>query len=185
MTFWTIGHSNQPLANFLANLAAAEISVVADLRTFPQSTYANWFNAAALGPALKGAQIAYVPMGEQLGGRPQDSALYEADGRVSYQRMAQTPAVQAGLNRLKTGLETGHRIVLLCTEEDPLGCHRFLLVSRLLEAEGFEILHLRADGRVQTSDEVQAALAGYPARKRDELQVAWETWLSVHPIKKY
>jgi uncharacterized protein (DUF488 family) len=184
MTFWTIGHSNQPLTNFLANLAAADISVVTDLRTFPQSTYANWFNAAALGPALKAAQIAYVPMGEQLGGRPREAALYEPDGRVSYQRMAVTSAVQAGLARLKTGLESGHRIALLCTEENPLGCHRFLLVSRLLEAEGFSLLHLRADGRVQTTAEVQVELAGYPARKRTELQVAWDTWLSVHPIKR-
>jgi uncharacterized protein (DUF488 family) len=43
---------------------------------------------------------------------------------------------------------------MMCSEEDPSGCHRRLLVARVLASRGAQVLHIRADGRLQTEAEV-------------------------------
>lgn len=54
------------------------------------------------------------------------------------------------------------RVALMCAEKEPLECHRTLLVARVLVADGLEVLHILADGTVETHDEaMDRLLAGY------------------------
>ena len=53
-----------------------------------------------------------------------------------------------GIERLKRGAGE-HRIALMCAEREPLECHRTLLVARALDAEGFRISHIHADGSLE------------------------------------
>jgi len=55
-----------------------------------------------LSAALRVARVAYVPMPE-IGGRPDDPALYLPDGRLSYRFLVATPAWQSGIDRLVNG----------------------------------------------------------------------------------
>ncbi len=41
------------------------------------------------------------------------------------------------------------RIAIMCSERDPLDCHRTLLVARHLAEQGVEVLHILADGSVE------------------------------------
>src|SRR5262245_42676988 len=115
----TVGHSNHDLDTFLALLGGAGITALADVRSQPFSKRHPHFNGPDLAAALDRRGIAYVFLGDQLGGRSRSAGLYDADGRVDYERVRRTAAFRQGLERLRLGLEE-HTIALLCSEADPL-----------------------------------------------------------------
>jgi uncharacterized protein (DUF488 family) len=86
----TIGHSNSPADRFIELLQGAGVTVLADVRSVPFSRWCPWFSRQPLSDRLARETIAYLPMGDTLGGRPRDPRLYR-DGVVDYDAMAQTP----------------------------------------------------------------------------------------------
>ncbi len=113
----------------------------------PYSRFQPQFNRENLQAALKKQGIAYVYLGKELGARPTDESCYE-DGRVRYDRLAQTPAFRKGIERVCTGSEN-NRIALMCAEREPLECHRTLLVGRELVALGIDVVHIHSDGHLE------------------------------------
>jgi len=150
---FTVGHSNRPLEAFLDLLARQQIDLLVDVRSSPYSEYAGQFNRDVIQAALRSRLIRYLFLGDVLGGRPQQEEFYDERGFVLYDRVAQSPAFLAGIDRLLGQLPTC-RAVLLCGEEDPTHCHRRLLVGRVLQGLGVKLFHLRGDGRVQSEDQV-------------------------------
>lgn len=80
-------------------------------------------------------------------------------GMYSMGNVAESNAFRAGLARLEKGLRQSV-VAVLCAEEDPTGCHRRLLVSRVLAECGVTVQHIRRDGRLQMEDELQSAQLG-------------------------
>ncbi|MGO9197463.1 MAG: DUF488 family protein [Acidimicrobiales bacterium] len=144
----SIGHSNASLESVIELLKTNDVEVVADVRSYPRSRYVPHFDALALRHALGVQGIAYVAMGEQLGGRPRGDTFYDPEGHVRYDRLAEAESFTAGVDRLLTGARQ-YRIAMLCSEEDPAGCHRHLLIGVVLATKGVEVGHIRHDGRVQ------------------------------------
>jgi uncharacterized protein (DUF488 family) len=144
---FSIGHSNLAAERFTAMLHAAGADTVADVRSVPASRFCPWFSARNLAPLLAKDGMAYLGFGETLGGRPRDHSLY-CDGIVDYEAVARTPGFAAGLDRLIAEVER-HRLCLMCSERDPLDCHRCLLVSRALAARGLTIAHILHDGAIE------------------------------------
>ena len=136
------------------------------MRSTPASRRYPWFNQARLAPRLAAEGIAYVSLGEALGGRPRDPRLYREDGVADYAAMARTDEFRTGLDRVGEGARR-YRICLMCAEREPLDCHRCLLVARALALaeRGFAIGHVLADATIephgQTEDRL-LALAGAP-----------------------
>jgi uncharacterized protein (DUF488 family) len=154
-TIWTIGHSNHPLASFCDLLAQHRIDVVVDVRSSPYSRYASHFNREAIQGALVERAVQYVFLGDLLGGRVEDADFYDDEGRVLYDRVAESAGFRGGIERL-LGIADHGRVAILCGEEDPTDCHRRLLVGRVLGERGVQVVHLRGDGRAQTEAEVAA-----------------------------
>ena len=50
------------------------------------------------------------------------------------------------------------RPALLCAEEDPLTCHRTILVCRHLRNRVNSILHIRGDGSIETNEAFERRL---------------------------
>ncbi len=145
---WTIGHSNHPVEYFLDMLTAHHITAVADVRSNPYSIVAAQFNREEIQDALRKRRIYYVYLGEELGPRSPDPACYE-NKRVVYARLAATPAFAKGIERLKKGMQL-HRIALLCSEKDPILCHRMVLICRYLSRDpGLSIHHILEDGSIE------------------------------------
>jgi uncharacterized protein (DUF488 family) len=144
---FTIGHSNHPINRFLALVRDAGVTAIADVRSVPFSRRYPWFSAKSLPATLNDVGIAYVPLGDALGGRPGDPALF-CDGVANYESMAGTPIFRAGLERVTEGAKR-FRICLMCAEREPLDCHRCLLVGRALAARGLKIGHILADGTTE------------------------------------
>lgn len=145
---WTIGHSNHSLERFLGLLRANRIEAIADVRSWPQSRYAPWFDREPLARTLRQAGVSYVFLGNELGGRPHDLGLYDENGHVRYDAVAATDAFQTGIARLERGL-VRLRVAVMCAEENPRHCHRRLLVARVLHERRLSILHVRGDGAVE------------------------------------
>jgi uncharacterized protein (DUF488 family) len=143
----TIGHSNMAADRFLGLLKSAAVTTIADVRSVPFSRRFPWFSSRTLADRLHSHGIGYIAMGDTLGGRPADPALYR-DGIADYEAMAATPEFRDGLDRVAA--ETRHhRLCLMCSEREPLECHRCLLVGRALAERGVTIGHILADGSVE------------------------------------
>jgi uncharacterized protein (DUF488 family) len=152
-TIYSIGHSNLSIEAFIKLLGQHKVEVIVDTRSHPYSKHAPHFGQEPLSSAVRDAGMKYLFMGEELGGRPRDKRFYDADGRVLYGLVAETKPFQTGIERLRHGTEK-YRVALLCSEEDPTFCHRNLLIGRVLRTRGFDILHIRKNGILETDAEV-------------------------------
>jgi uncharacterized protein (DUF488 family) len=155
-TVWTVGHSTHTFERLLGLLRAPSITAVADVRTAPFSRHFPQFNKDALQAELRMAGIAYSFLGTELGGRPTGSQYY-CDGVADYERMARSPDFERGLQRILDGARK-YRIALMCSEHDPLDCHRCLLVGRALTARGALVKHILADGAISDHREIEERL---------------------------
>ena len=152
---FTIGHSNLALDDFLGLLRQHGVQAVADVRTVPRSRYVPHFNAGQLRGALARCDISYLPFGRELGGRPEGTGFYDAQGHVLYGRLAASPAFQQGIGRVLARAQT-QRVALLCSEEDPARCHRHVLIGRVLRERGVAMAHIRRDGHVEAEADLAA-----------------------------
>jgi uncharacterized protein (DUF488 family) len=154
---FTVGHSNHPPEHFLGLLRAQGITAVADVRSSPYSRRQPHFSRPQLEGALRREGIAYVFLGDLLGGRPADRSLYDPEGWADYEKVRATRDFARGLDRLGRGLGR-YTIALVCGEKDPLDCHRGLMIAPALVERGLSPVHLRGDGTVETTHELEARL---------------------------
>lgn len=154
---FTVGHSSLDFAEFIKLLKDAGVELLADARSRPHSSRFPQFSQPGFEKSLEADGIAYIFLGEELGGRPDDPAAYRADGRVDYQARRKSYAFRAGLERVMKELER-RTVGLMCAEEDPLECHRFLMICPELVALGIRPLHLRMGIRPETQEEVETRL---------------------------
>jgi uncharacterized protein (DUF488 family) len=144
---FSIGHSNIAADRFIALQRAAGVAVIADVRSTPVSRFCPWFSAKNLAPLLAEAGIGYSSYGGALGGRPSDPALYR-DGIADFEAMARQVDFQAGLDRLVAEAARS-RLCMMCSEREPLECHRCLLIARALAARGLTVGHILHDGGIE------------------------------------
>ena len=149
----SIGHSTHEITRFLALLHENVVKVVADVRSSPYSRYNPQFNRENLRRALLANGIRYEFFGEELGGRPDGDEFYDREGHVLYGRVAKTSGFNDGLSRLIKMAEHC-RVAIMCSEEDPAMCHRFLLVTRVAPSGRDGITHIRRDGSIQRTEDV-------------------------------
>jgi uncharacterized protein (DUF488 family) len=152
----TIGHSRHSWERFTALLEGAGVEAIADIRTVPRSRFSPQFNKDAMREALAARIIAYMFLGRELGGRPESPALY-TDGVADYEKMATSPEFRLGLERL-IDAAARRSVAAMCSEADPLDCHRCLLVGRALAGQGADVRHILASGDVVTHAEVEDRL---------------------------
>jgi len=145
---YTIGHSNHPIDRFIGLLSGAGIEALYDVRSKPFSRFSPQFNQKALAKSLQAAGIAYVWMGDSLGGRPDDPCCY-VDGKLSYDLQAKTPLFQSGLSRLRT--DSGIlKIAVMCAEKNPMDCHRKNSIAKNLP--DIDVVHILADGTLEPQE---------------------------------
>ena len=183
---FTIGHSSHPISRFLDLLKAHGIEAIADTRSYPKSKFAPQYDAEALRQSLLENGIEYIFLGKELGGRPDGVRYYDARGHVLYDRVAESDVFQKGLHRLQEKMQE-FRIALLCSEENPSVCHRRLLIARVLQERGTAVAHIRANGTVQTEEEMLAS-DSMEALRNPQLSLfehspdpEWKSILSVLP----
>ncbi len=171
---FTIGHSTRSLDLFLEILCKHHIEAIGDVRSHPYSERMPWFSTAPLRQALAEVGIRYVYLGEELGARRSESCCY-VGGRADYERIAETPTFRHGLDRLKNGLKH-YRIALMCSEKEPLDCHRTILVTRYAK-EFAEVFHILHDGSLESEAQFEERLMSLFADPGDDLFMSHEEQL--------
>jgi uncharacterized protein (DUF488 family) len=144
---FTIGHSNHEALHFCGLLKQHGIDVLVDVRSSPYSQYSPHFNRETIKEIVVPRGFQYVFLGEELGGRPVEPDCYDEEGHVLYSKLAQVPRFLQGVDRVEKGIQK-YRVAMMCSEEDPTVCHRFLLIGKVLADRGVPMLHIRGDGRL-------------------------------------
>jgi uncharacterized protein (DUF488 family) len=142
-TVFTIAHSNCDWQTLQRLLDRAEIGVVVDVRSNPVSRLAR-FNRAALKERLNAAGVGYLLFGLELGGRPRSGGIPD------YEKMAASRLFAEGVARVEE-MAARTRPALMCSEHEPLICHRCLLVGRRLAERGNNLGHILRDGSVEAN----------------------------------
>jgi uncharacterized protein (DUF488 family) len=147
----TIGHSTHEAAGFVNLLQRHRIEAVADVRRWPSSRRLPHFNAGALEAMLDADGIAYLGLGEQLGGRRRaapdsPNAGWRVAGFRAYADHMASPDFAEGLGRLER-LATERRTAVMCAEGVWWRCHRQLIADALL-VRGWRVLHVLPDARL-------------------------------------
>ncbi|MDB9481737.1 DUF488 domain-containing protein, partial [Dolichospermum circinale CS-537/05] len=88
-----------------------------------------------------------------LGARPRDRNCY-INGMARYDLIAATEAFKVGLNRLIQGSEK-YQISLMCAEQDPIVCHRAILICPHLKNAGLEIYHIHKNGDLESNEDLE------------------------------
>ena len=144
-TLFTVGHSNHSADYFGELLDAFGVTCVVDVRSTAASAYNPQFNKEPLAAFLKARGVTYLHFAAEFGARHTDPALWDADGRVDFEKVRQSDAFRTGVERLRKGLEGGYTISLMCSEAEPFDCHRFAMVSKYLAENGFDVQHILKD----------------------------------------
>jgi uncharacterized protein (DUF488 family) len=147
---FSIGHSNHDWLTFKRLLETADIGAVADVRSNPVSRLSH-FNRAPLKDRLNAVGIAYVFLGVELGGRP------KGDRIPDYDQMAASPLFAEGIAQVE-GIAPRTRLALMCSEHEPLTCHRCLLIGRRLVERGAGVAHILRDGTVEPNERTEDRL---------------------------
>ena len=188
--FYTIGHSNRMLDEFVEMLDAVDIALLADIRKMTRSRTNPQFNEATLPDALAAVDIAYEHIAELGGLRGKSRGVPDEVNDFwtnrSFHRYADyalSPEFRTGLDQL---IAQGHaqRCAIMCSEAVWWRCHR-RIVSDYLIARGETVLHImgkhrveparltagaviRADGSIVYPDIEGDAAAQEPAAQPDE-----------------
>jgi uncharacterized protein (DUF488 family) len=145
---FTIGCSIHTPENFLSLLKNNNINVVADVRSTPFSKHTPQFNQDILRDFLAEKKINYIHFGDEFGAKRKEKEVY-IDGKVDFKKVVKLPVFLKGVERIEKGMQKDYNIALLCTEKNPLDCHRFLLVSKALNnLLNINISHILFDGNV-------------------------------------
>lgn len=152
---YTIGHSIHEIDYFYDLLKAHNINCIVDVRSVPASAYSPQFNKENLKVYLRAHHISYMHFGEEFGARRTDYECLDNNGQVDFNKVSQTSKFLTGVERLENGLAKGFNISLMCSEANPIECHRFALISRNLVDNGFIVKHILKDNSVVTQEEVE------------------------------
>jgi len=158
---FTIGYSSQNSVSFTQLLKANQVDVVCDVRSTPYSSYKPDFSRREFRKFLNAADIKYTFMGDQLGARPKDRDCY-VGGQATYERIARTESFKMGLERLRVGVDKLN-LALVCSERDPLECHRAVLICYNLNDLRESILHIHSDGRLESQDQFEERVVNHHA----------------------
>lgn len=155
---YTIGYGDYPINLFVCFLQFVDIDTIIDVRSSPYSRYNPYFNQDNLEKFLRKFDIEYLFMGDKIGGRYSNPNLLYPNGTVNYLKVQNTETFQEGINRLLSIISSGKKIALMCAEKEPERCHRFALISRVLQSKKIKVTHIRPEIRLQTNEDLEKEL---------------------------
>ncbi len=156
LPFFTIGHSNRSLEEFVELLKESHIARVVDVRKMPMSRTNPQFNEDALPAALTAFQISYDHVAALGGLRgksrslpPDVNGVWENQSFHNYADYALSQPFQDSLECL---IAEGRErcCAIMCSEAVWWRCHRRLIADNLI-ARGETVFHIMGRGRIDAA----------------------------------
>lgn len=163
LPFFTIGHSDRSLDEFVGLLQQARVERLVDVRKMPMSRANPQFNGCTLPSALAAYQISYEHIASLGGLRGKRKSLPDEINGFwtnrsfhNYADYALSDEFHAGLCHL---IEEGHsrRCAIMCSEAVWWRCHRRLVADNLI-ARGEAVFHIMGKGRIEPAKLSQGAV---------------------------
>lgn len=174
MKIYTIGHSNYSVERLVYMLKKYNIDCIVDIRGIAYSQYNIQYNKDIINLTLNGMGVKYIYMGNMFGANRETSESYNEEGYADFDKIVQEESFRKGIERLKDGCKKGYNIVLLGAMQDPIRCHRSILVGRELSKYGFDVNHILHDYSIAKENDIERMLLDkyFPERNQitlDEL----------------
>lgn len=137
---FTIGYEGKTQVEFLAELAAAGIERVLDVRAVAASRRPG-FSKTALRNALAQEGIDYLhlrPLGTPAAGREAARKGRTAEMRRIYAAQLETDEAALAMEQALAAVSE-KKTALLCYEKDAPGCHRSMLAERMIARVPFKV----------------------------------------------
>jgi uncharacterized protein (DUF488 family) len=158
MDIFTIGHSNYSIDRLLDMLNFHHIDCIVDIRGTPYSKYNIQFNKEVFAKTVISKGYIYIYMGKEFAVQRGDESLYTKEGYADFEKVVYDTNFLNGIERLKVGCKKGYRIVLMGAMQDPINCHRSILLGRALRKSGFTLKHILDDYTLASQEELEERL---------------------------
>lgn len=147
MRIYTIGHFDYSLDKFLEMLQTAGITLVTDVRSFPNSKKHPQYNQQSFQEWLENNKIKYFH-NILLGGRRKQSSIvgvtlnegWDNQSFHNYADYTLTDEFKEGIQSLMEEAKE-NTVAILCAERHPSRCHR-LIISNWLAAHDVNVDHI-------------------------------------------
>ena len=163
---FTVGHSNMKAEEFDALMKRHGIQVLVDIRSYTSSKYNPQFNKPVLDKRMAGMDVEYHHFPE-FGGK-QFVGEGDAKRQLSYEEIMKTDAFKKGMKDLRDCVKDGYRVALMCSEQDPMDCHRMVMMGRALahpevygsKAKPMDVQHITRQGYTLSQEHFERKLMG-------------------------
>jgi uncharacterized protein (DUF488 family) len=162
---YTIGHSTHPLDYFLTLLQEYAVNCLIDVRSVAASAYNPQYNKEPFSNYLQKNKISYLHFVEEFGARQADPDVLDENGKVDFEKVWRSRSFNNGVARLRSGIDKGYTMALMCAESDPLDCHRFYMITVALQRDGFEVGHIMKDKSLRSTSDLEELLIERYAQK--------------------
>ena len=158
MDIYTIGHSNYTVEKLIDMLKNYNIDCVVDIRGTPYSKYNIQFDKETIKYTLTKAGFIYIYMAKELAAKRINKQSYNEEGYSDFEKVIKEREFLEGIERLKNGCNKGYKIALLGAMQEPIRCHRSILVGRALRENGFNVKHILDDYSIASQEDIEQML---------------------------
>ena len=171
MEIYTIGHSNYTIEKLIDMLKYYNINCVVDIRGTPYSKYNVQFDKETIRYTLSKAGFIYIYMAKELAAKRINKQSYNEEGYSDFEKVIKENEFIEGIERLKNGCNKGYKIALLGAMQEPIRCHRSILVGRALRENGFNVKHILDDYSIASQEDIEQMLLDKYFSNRNQMTI--------------
>ena len=171
MEIYTIGHSNYTVEKLIDMLKHYNINCVVDIRGTPYSKYNVQFDKETIRYTLSKAGFIYIYMAKELAAKRINKQSYNDEGYSDFEKVINEKEFLEGIERLKNGCNKGYNIALLGAMQEPISCHRSILVGKALRKAGFDVKHILDDYSIASQDDIEQMLLDKYFSNRNQMTI--------------
>lgn len=171
MEVFAIGHSNYPIEKLIDMLNQYNINCVVDIRETPYSRYNVQYNREDFCKTLRKKGFIYIYMGKEFGARRESKESYNREGFADFEKVSKEDIFKKGIERIKDGCKKRYKIALLGAMQDPIRCHRSILVGRRLNENGINVKYILHEGGLAEQEDIENQLLDKYFSDRNQITI--------------
>ena len=153
---YTVGHSTHPAPYFLELLKSHGVDCLVDVRSLAASRFNPQYNKKALAEFLNKNRIEYYHLPDEFGARRTDPEIL-SNGKVDFEKVRDSNAFKSGLKKLQELSDEGKSMALMCSESEPLSCHRFVMICPVIKKK-YQVWHILKDKNLKSNEKLEDEL---------------------------